>query len=78
MTEQNRHYDHVVCKFDESGKGSVSINGHELKSSVSVSFKAQGGGITLVDICLAASIEADALAEVNYVDEPIEVWDHAL
>ena len=78
MIEELRHYDHVVCKFDESGKGSVSINGHELKSSVSVSFKAQGGGATLVDICLYASIEADALAKVEYVDEPIKVWSDAL
>lgn len=78
MSKLIRHYDHVVLKFDEFGKGSVSINGNELKSSVSVSFKAQGGGITLVNICLAASVEADVLAKVDYVDEPIEVWRDGL
>lgn len=54
-------HDHVVLKFDEWGKGSVVVNGYELKSTLGVTMEANGGETTIVTIRMLASVEADLL-----------------
>ena len=61
MSDYNK-FDHVVIQLDEWGKGVVSINGHPLLSSQSVSIEAFAGMPTTVHIRLIASVEAVVLA----------------
>lgn len=63
MSEFSSQYDRVVVKLDEFGKGTVSVNGHLLKSSMGVSLEAVGGEITIVTIKLLASADFDVLAK---------------
>lgn len=66
--------DRVKIKLDEYGKGSIVINGHELKSTSGVTVKAVGGVLTQVTIYIVAEdVEIEAPAEITKEVGPLSI-----
>ncbi len=70
-----RDIDHIELKLDSNGKGTLSVNGHPLKTVLGVEVRSDAGRYTEVSIRLIASVDADLLAHINHYNTVIYASD---